>query len=339
MGGGDWQSRPDFSPECALAMLCIGPLERRALNAGGESPLSDPYLGPSPAIEIPAALPVPLLPPGTDPDMVRDWFDSETIVTLPAPAASLAEAEAAAADYRRAARADNTRRAYRTAVARFTDWCHEHGQSALPASPNTVAAFLAAEAGRGLAVNTLRLRHAALRYLHLLAGYPSPTASPLVSATFAGIRRAHRRPLRKKSALVLDPLRTAVQAIPDTLPGQRDRALLLVGFAAALRPSELAALTHEHLTRHNDGIALFLPWRKNDQEARGTQVWLPSGRTDLCPGPRSKPGLLPPKSAKGHCFVGSGGCRRRGPGAMPAATLSPSATGSGVPRSTLTASR
>ena len=227
--------------------------------------------------------PAALQPPGTDPDAVRDWFDEETIVSLPAPALSLAEAEAAAADYRRAARADNTRRAYRAAVARFTDWCHEYGQVALPAAPETVAAFLAAEAGRGLAVNTLRLRHAALRYLHLLAGYPPPTASPLVSATFAGIRRAHRRPLRKKTALVIDPLRAAVQQIPATLPGLRDRALLLVGFAAALRPSELAALTFEHLTRHDDGIALVLPWRKNDQEAHGTQVWLPSGRTDLCP--------------------------------------------------------
>jgi integrase len=74
-----------------------------------------------------------------------------------------------------------------------------------------------------------------------------------------------------------------VQQIPDTLPGLRDRALLLVGFAAALRPSELAALTCEHVTRHEDGIALFLPWRKNDQEAHGTTVWLPVGQTDLCP--------------------------------------------------------
>ena len=139
----------------------------------------------------------PRLPQGSDPDAVRDWFDFETIVSLPAPAASFAEA-AAAADYRRAARADNTRRAYRAAVARFTDWCAAHAQVPLPASPETVAAFLAAEAGKGLAVNTLRLRHAALRYLHLLAGYPPPTASPLVSATFAGIRRAHRRPLRKR---------------------------------------------------------------------------------------------------------------------------------------------
>src|SRR5271170_3063585 len=99
-------------------------------------------------------------PDGSDPDEVRDWFDLETIVELPAPAISFAEAEAAAADYRRAARAENTRRAYRAAVAAFTEWCALHMQVALPAAPETVAAFLAAEAGRGLAVNTLRLRHA-----------------------------------------------------------------------------------------------------------------------------------------------------------------------------------
>jgi site-specific recombinase XerD len=243
--------------------------------------------GPQTAIVQPPASVVetlsPRLPDGSDPDEVRDWFDLETIVELPAPAVSFAEAEAAAADYRRAARAENTRRAYRAAVGRFTEWCVAHRQTALPATPETVAAFLAAEAGSGLAVNTLRLRHAALRYLHLLAGYPPPTASPLVSATFAGIRRAHRRPLRKKTALVLEPLRATLQAIPDTLPGHRDRALILVGFAAALRPSELARLDIASLTRHEDGIALFLPWRKNDQEAHGTNVWLPVGQTDLCP--------------------------------------------------------
>ena len=245
-----------------------------AMSANGESA--------SPASASIATLPAQL-GPGADPDAVRDWFELETIVGLPAPALSFAEAEAAAADYRRAARAENTRRAYRAGVARFTDWCTAHRQSALPASPETVAAFLAAEAGRGLAVNTLRLRHAALRYLHLLAGYPPPTASPLVSATFAGIRRAHRKPLKKKAALVVEPLHATLAAIPDTLSGLRDRALLLTGFAAALRPSELAALAMEHLSRHADGIALFLPWRKNDQEARGTTVWLPVGQTDLCP--------------------------------------------------------
>ncbi len=102
---------------------------------------------------------------------------------------------------------------------------------------------------------------------------------------------------------MLDPLRAAMQQIPDTLPGLRDRALLLVGFAAALRPSELAALTCEHLTRHEDGIALFLPWRKNDQEAHGTNVWLPVGKTDLCPVKSpSRPGSPPLKSPRGALF-------------------------------------
>jgi integrase len=105
----------------------------------------------------------------------------------------------------------------------------------------------------------------------------------VVSTTFAGIKRAHRRPLNKKTALVLDRLLPAVRAIPETLPGLRDRALLLVGFAAALRPSEIARFALEYVTRHADGIELFLPWRKNDQDARGTRLWLPQGRTELCP--------------------------------------------------------
>jgi site-specific recombinase XerD len=223
------------------------------------------------------------LPANAAPEDVRHWFDLETIVELPAPVANFADAADAAAQYRRASRSENTRRAYRSAIARFTDWCAGHDRTALPASPETVAAFLAAEARNNLALNTLRLRHAAMRYMHLLAGYPPPTAAAVVSATFAGIKRAHRRPLNKKAALVLDRLRAALHAIPETLPGLRDRALLLVGFAAALRPSELAAVTFEQLARHADGIELFLPWRKNDQNARGTKLWLPQGRTDLCP--------------------------------------------------------
>jgi hypothetical protein len=88
------------------------------------------------------------LPAGASPEDVRHWFDLETIAELPAPIASFADAADAAAQYRRASRAENTRRAYRAAVARFTDWCAMHGQTALPAAPETVAALLAAEARR-----------------------------------------------------------------------------------------------------------------------------------------------------------------------------------------------
>ena len=222
--------------------------------------------------------------PARRPTTSRHWFDLETIVELPAPVASFADAADAAAQYRRASRAENTRRAYRAAVARFCDWCAVHDQTALPASPETVAAFLAAEARNELAVNTLRLRHAAIRYLHLLGRLPAADRGgrgrrpplPASNAPIAG--RSARRPRWCSTDCV-----AAIQAIPETFPGLRDRALLLVGFAAALRPSEIAGLVLEHLTHHADGIELFLPWRKNDQDAHGTKLWLPQGRTELCP--------------------------------------------------------
>src|SRR6202007_810768 len=68
------------------------------------------------------------LPAGASPEDVRHWFDLETIAELPAPVASFADAADAAAHYRRASRAENTRRAYRAGVARFTDWCAVHDQ-------------------------------------------------------------------------------------------------------------------------------------------------------------------------------------------------------------------
>jgi integrase len=53
-------------------------------------------------------------------------------------------------------------------------------------------------------------------------------------------------------------------AEPD-LAGLRDRALLLVGFFAALRRSELSALTIEQITEH-PGLVLALPHSKTNQQ-------------------------------------------------------------------------
>jgi hypothetical protein len=78
---------------------------------------------------IPAMLPQPtatspenVYAPGSadgTPEDVAHWFDLETIVELPAPVGSFDDAAEAAAQYRRASRSENTRRAYRPAVARF----------------------------------------------------------------------------------------------------------------------------------------------------------------------------------------------------------------------------
>src|SRR5215472_12414105 len=112
----------------------------------------------------------------------------------PAPAGlgtrtpALQEALALAAGFARAEKAQNTRRAYRSDFALFEAWCRSHRVKALPARPETVAAFIATEA-QHLKASTIQRRLAAIRYAHRLSGLASPTEDERVKATERGIRR------------------------------------------------------------------------------------------------------------------------------------------------------
>jgi hypothetical protein len=85
------------------------------------------------------------------------------------------------ADYIRASVSDNTRLAYRSDLNQFEIW---GGQ--IPASPELVASYLAAQAGE-LSAATLVRRLAAIAKAHCAKGLPSPTTTELVKATMRGI--------------------------------------------------------------------------------------------------------------------------------------------------------
>jgi site-specific recombinase XerD len=204
---------------------------------------------------------------------------------LPA-APGLADTLELAAGYARAARADNTRRAYRAAWADFAAWCRDRGLAELPAAPETVGAFLAERAATHKPAS-LQLRLVAVRQAHRLAGHDLRADHPAVRDVMQGIRRTHGTAPAKKEATVTEILRDAVRALAkagDGLRSRRDRALLLVGFAAALRRSELAALDAADAVLARDGLVLTLRRRKTDQEGGGTEIGVPFGRDELtCP--------------------------------------------------------
>ena len=249
-----------------------------AESADGES-------DPGPETALLPALPVPDAPIGAAPAAIEAWFDDAAEASAPALDGTLAAEHAAAAAFQRMAKADNTRTAYRAAVRAWCAWCTRRGVPALPATGPDIAAFLAAERHRGLAPNTIDLRRAAIRYLHRAAGCPVPTDDACVSETVAGIRRdaARRGELPgKKVAATAAILRQILAPIPDDLRGLRDRALLLTGFAGALRRSELAAIRVEQLEQTARGLRLTLPQSKGAQTDAVT-VPLPYGHTELCP--------------------------------------------------------
>lgn len=81
-----------------------------------------------------------------------------------------------------------------------------------------------------------------------------------------------------------EQLRAAVFATPDTAKGCRDRALLLLGFAAALRRSELVAINVDDISIGDEGLTLTLRRRKTDQEGAGSKIGVVFGANRLrCP--------------------------------------------------------
>ena len=199
----------------------------------------------------------------------------------PAPASRRAvvpRAELARAlDYAREQLSPATRRAYRSDTAAFGAWCAAHGQEAMPAGAETVAAFLAAEAEAGRAVSTIVRRAAAIRYAHLLAGADPPTSHPLVAATLAGIRRTHGTRPRRMAPATASLVKAMVARSPPTARGLRDQAIVLLGFAGAFRRSELAGLDCADLAEEADGLRVLLRRSKTDREGRGLEIAIPRG--------------------------------------------------------------
>ena len=230
-------------------------------------------------------------PLGAAPATVRAWFDAAMDSAIPDADGTLATAQQTAKILARHAKSENTRRAYRAGVRAWCTWCGRHGLTPLPARPADIAAFLAAERFRPdgekpLAANTLRLRVAAIGYLHYLAGCPSPTTTAAVTETFAGLDRLAKQAgqgPKPKLAAKIGILREIVAPIGDDLPGLRDRALLLLGFAGAFRRAELARIEVSHLEAAEHGLRITLAFSKGDRESKGVQVGIPYGASELCP--------------------------------------------------------
>ena len=104
--------------------------------------------------------------------------------------------------------------------------------------------------------------------------------------TLTGFRRAtDERPVRKR-ALRLDLLAGVRSAIGrDTLPDLRDRAILRLSFAGALRRSELVALEAHRVeilkTFRRRGLRLRRS--KGDRAGAGATVVIPADAILLCP--------------------------------------------------------
>jgi integrase len=199
------------------------------------------------------------------------------------PTARAAMALAKSQAYQDAADAPATLKAYASDLANYIAWCRAHGLAAMPATPQVVGAYLAA-AGEGYAMPTLRRRVAAIARACGVAGNPLDTKHPAIRETLRGIGRKHGSRSRRSAALTTVEIRKLSKVCGSDLAGVRDRALFLLGFAGALRRSELVGLNVAHVTWTDDGLKLLIERSKTDERGEGAELAILRGRADeTCP--------------------------------------------------------
>jgi site-specific recombinase XerD len=117
---------------------------------------------------------------------------SETSVT-DLPTAYGDQTENLLKHYASKARAANTARTYHTQRQQFQEWCGKNGRSCLPATPETIAWYLAERAQAGAALSSIAVALAAIQFAHDRAGATLRREDPLLRLVLDGIRREHPR--------------------------------------------------------------------------------------------------------------------------------------------------
>ena len=192
-------------------------------------------------------------------------------------------------DYMAASRAEHTRKAYCKAWDRFVAWCEAHGRAALPASPATVAAWMA-DMGKAITGRRALSRASINQYLsaivlaHRTAGHVLDRKAPEIAETWQGLsrRKAKTEVSRKAKPLMGADLRELVQGLGKGRPADvRDAALLVLGWAGALRRSELVGLDwlelgtgSGYIAIEDRGLVVRLPTSKGSQHA-GESIVIP----------------------------------------------------------------
>lgn len=175
----------------------------------------------------------------------------------------------------------HTLRAYRKWIADWSDWCQHVGRCPLPATPQTLAEYVSHLADRNKGIPTIRIAVAAIRFQHAGAGYegqPVGKLATLVARTHGRERADGGARTGQAAPILLDALRAMLDTCPaDTPRGQRDRLILVLGWSAMLRRSELAALQLGDVTLTSDGLTVFIARSKTDQDAKGADVPVPHG--------------------------------------------------------------
>ena len=174
----------------------------------------------------------------------------------------------------RGAFSHNTERALRSDLGIFSTWCDVHGERALPARAETVAAFVDSMAEMR-APATVRRYVTSIAIAQRAIGCAQTTSRPLVQLALKRMHRIKGRRQTQARGLTWPIRKRLLEAAGDQLIYARNRTLLAVAYDGMLRRAELTSLHVQDLLEETPGYGTLLVRRgKTDGEGRGDIVYL-----------------------------------------------------------------
>ncbi len=197
--------------------------------------------------------------------------------------------------------AQQTKIALKKHVAKFNIWLANLG---LPADKLTTAVFesyFMDQAAAGLKRSTIDQAKWALES-HLTANnLANPMAGNEFRQFLKGLHRIIGFKQNQKKELTIEHI--MLMKFPNNLIGLRDQALLLVGFSAGLRRSELIGLDVANLNFTSQGLTIQIKRSKTNQYAQNEEVSIPFAlKAEFCPVQKLKQWLAEAKIVDGAVF-------------------------------------
>ena len=157
-------------------------------------------------------------------------------------------------------KAKNTIRAYKSDFNDFVLFCTKNNLKSLPSDPKIVSIYLT-HLSKNSKFSTLKRRLASIKMMHRYKGHYLDTKHPIIVENLIGIKRQIGVYQKAKKPLLFNDIKAIVKQIDQSSGNsnkkQRDKALILVGFAGGFRRSELVSITKEDVEFVKEGVKIF----------------------------------------------------------------------------------
>jgi len=177
----------------------------------------------------------------------------------------------------KSSKALNTLRAYKADYKDFTSFCIKNGFKPMPSEPKVITLYLT-NLSKTSKFSTLKRRLASISVIHKISGHYIDVKHPMITENLMGIKRILGSYQKSKKPITINDLKLIVNIIDKDKNEKRkdkNKALILVGFAGGFRRSELVAVQHEDIDFVPEGVKIFIKRSKTDQSGEGMTKGIP----------------------------------------------------------------